>query len=120
MGDVGQFITPPSSVALPTPAVAHLVGITPAADFVALTAAMTSAAPVVAAITVTIKRSSDWNASNLFNEFVVEAADQEPVHHVQIRAPPGGTQQHQVSELDLFFKNIHFLYRWVNSSLLWR
>ena len=43
------------------------------------------------ASTVMIKRSPDWDASNLFREFVVEAGDQEPVHLVQIRAPPGGS-----------------------------
>merc|ERR1712086_256703 len=41
--------------------------------------------------TVTIKRQADWDANNIFNEFVVEKENEPTVHLVQIRAPPGGS-----------------------------
>ena len=43
------------------------------------------------ASTVMIKRQASWDAENLFNEFVVEVGDADPVHLVQSRAPPGGS-----------------------------
>ena len=41
--------------------------------------------------TVTIKRQANWDAENIFNEFVVEKENEPTVHLVQIRAPPGGS-----------------------------
>ena len=49
---------------------------------------------VGAVTTITINRSPDWDAQNIFNEFVVETdSSSEPVHLVQMKAPPGGAPE---------------------------
>ena len=45
---------------------------------------------VGAAVSINLNRA-DYDASNMFNEFVVEKENEPTVHLVQIRAPPGGS-----------------------------
>ena len=42
---------------------------------------------------ITVNRNSDFDAQNIFNEFVVEAPNSEPVHLIQLKTPPGGAPE---------------------------